>query len=383
MKCTYFSLFLLLLFGVDLSAQKPYLATVGLEEGLPTQTVYDVLEDRDGYIWVGTDQGVFRYNGSQFKQVNLPNARYLNIDNLRLDANGHIWAKNYANQLFHWNSNEWIEHQIEVDERIKLGSLQHFIFKDQHLRLVYEKCIIQYHPIDRSFRIEHQLSYDGNTFLELVLERDTKNEWIEWLSTERALLRNSDVYLDNLSIPFTDIALVDSIILWVNRAPFSQAGWVVEPSKKIYSLEVDCKSPYYWRKTSEAFWLCSSNGAWKSSKQGLQEWEQLLPKNRVSDVLEDREGNLWFSTLDNGLWLRPKQVWQHLELQEIGLPAASYPTRLLPSNDDGIWIGTQNGWIAKLDHNLNALLAFNTQSESEVEFLYEDTQNQRLLFTQG
>jgi hypothetical protein len=38
-----------------------------IENGLPSNTVYDVYQDDDGFIWIGTDKGVARYNGRQFE----------------------------------------------------------------------------------------------------------------------------------------------------------------------------------------------------------------------------------------------------------------------------------------------------------------------------
>ncbi len=48
------------------------------KEGLPVTAVYSVIEDRAGYIWVGTDSGLFRSEGSIFKSVDIPGAKYWN-----------------------------------------------------------------------------------------------------------------------------------------------------------------------------------------------------------------------------------------------------------------------------------------------------------------
>lgn|GEM_PF-5315095 len=38
----------------------------GTENGLPSNTVYYVMQDREGYLWFATDQGVARYDGYEF-----------------------------------------------------------------------------------------------------------------------------------------------------------------------------------------------------------------------------------------------------------------------------------------------------------------------------
>src|SRR5436190_21341892 len=39
----------------------------GEEEGLICKTVYSSIQDNDGFMWFGTDNGVFRYDGKKFK----------------------------------------------------------------------------------------------------------------------------------------------------------------------------------------------------------------------------------------------------------------------------------------------------------------------------
>src|SRR5690606_4833033 len=35
-------------------------------DGLPSGTVWALAEDADGYLWLGTDSGLFRFDGSRF-----------------------------------------------------------------------------------------------------------------------------------------------------------------------------------------------------------------------------------------------------------------------------------------------------------------------------
>jgi ligand-binding sensor domain-containing protein len=37
----------------------------GTEEGMPSNTVYCATEDKNGYMWFGTDAGVCRFDGNE------------------------------------------------------------------------------------------------------------------------------------------------------------------------------------------------------------------------------------------------------------------------------------------------------------------------------
>lgn len=49
------------------------------KDGLSCNTVNDIIQDRDGFIWLGTPNGMSRYDGYQF--INFTNFDYLHILN--------------------------------------------------------------------------------------------------------------------------------------------------------------------------------------------------------------------------------------------------------------------------------------------------------------
>ena len=40
---------------------------IGIEEGLPPGNVNDIIQDSLGFIWIGTESGLSRYDGYNFK----------------------------------------------------------------------------------------------------------------------------------------------------------------------------------------------------------------------------------------------------------------------------------------------------------------------------
>ena len=69
MECTRFARafgFLLLVSGI-LCAQEYSFRTFGNAEGLNNLAVRQVYQDRGGFIWVSTENGLFRYDGDRFE----------------------------------------------------------------------------------------------------------------------------------------------------------------------------------------------------------------------------------------------------------------------------------------------------------------------------
>ena len=47
-------------------AQHPFAWQLTDRDGLPDMEVYDLFQDQKGYMWIGTDKGVCKYNGQEF-----------------------------------------------------------------------------------------------------------------------------------------------------------------------------------------------------------------------------------------------------------------------------------------------------------------------------
>ncbi|MEQ9036060.1 two-component regulator propeller domain-containing protein [Gracilimonas sp.] len=66
----------------------------GLEEGLPQSSVNDIIQTKDGYLWLATFGGIVRFDGNSFTIFNKSNTRQLyseRILELYEDQRGYIW----------------------------------------------------------------------------------------------------------------------------------------------------------------------------------------------------------------------------------------------------------------------------------------------------
>ncbi len=69
-----------------------------IQDGLPQISVLSIAQDRDGYIWVGTQDGLARFDGVRFTNYtpdNQPQLRGIWIRALLLDRSGRLWIGTY------------------------------------------------------------------------------------------------------------------------------------------------------------------------------------------------------------------------------------------------------------------------------------------------
>jgi len=65
-KRNVFGFLYCLLLSIPLFSQHPYYYAINDDSGLPTDEVYDLLQDEYGFIWLGTNAGLFRFDGTDF-----------------------------------------------------------------------------------------------------------------------------------------------------------------------------------------------------------------------------------------------------------------------------------------------------------------------------
>src|SRR4051812_8727642 len=106
------ALFTFLLFGINLLAVStrqdsilPLTASLhyGEEQGLTTKTIYSIIQDNDGFMWMGTDAGVFRFDGKKFKRLTTKDGITDNeVLILHEDHYNRIWFLTFNGHLSFW-----------------------------------------------------------------------------------------------------------------------------------------------------------------------------------------------------------------------------------------------------------------------------------------
>ena len=78
------------------------------KDGLPSNQVYDIYQDENGYLWFATDRGIARYDGYEFVSFDLQDGLTDHtIFKFFPQKNGEIWCSTFRNHLFYFNTGDY------------------------------------------------------------------------------------------------------------------------------------------------------------------------------------------------------------------------------------------------------------------------------------
>lgn len=114
-----------LIFNSQLYAQKGgiYYDHYTVNDGLPTQTIYTLIQDRKGFLWIATEAGVSCFDGKEFKNYTTEDGLGDNeVLDIYEDLKGRIWFIPFSARLSYYYKGKF--HNATNDDLIKKLPLQ-------------------------------------------------------------------------------------------------------------------------------------------------------------------------------------------------------------------------------------------------------------------
>ncbi|MBT33781.1 MAG: hypothetical protein CMO01_29300 [Thalassobius sp.] len=338
MKAILLSILLFLLQFSELSAQENSLRfeKFTIEDGLTQSTIRCILQDKKGFLWFGTQDGLNRYDGYQFEQFHFDPNKLNSLSNnfihaLYEDHDGIIWIATRSGGLnrFDPSSQKFSNYQHKDSNPNTIAS-NHIatVFEDakHNLWIGTSQGLSFFQKNTKSF-VNYNFSFPDSTDKEIRAMAQTDSESI-WLATSNGLIQ-FDINKRKV------IAIVNTFQ--------NQEGQ--EISFSAYSLLSD----------DEILWLGTDRGlitfdSFKNETELIWQPEnQNLP---ITSIAKEKRSNLWLATAGEGTFcyeLGNKQVKQFKHIDENDKTLADdYVFDVFIDHSGIIWLGTYNG-VSKHD----------------------------------
>lgn len=305
----------LLLFTAMCKAQQPYMWHLTEDDGLPSMEVYNLLQDKKGYIWMGTDNGVCRYDGHSFKLYYNPKQKGKSFSHFLQDKKERLWCINFAGQIF-YIENDSLK-LFEPFERVyKNGFPRLTITPDNTLWIVTDgNGVFSYdletgkftnHPsMYRKYYVNIVCDSAGNVIVQSDNNLVFRNgKMVKQFPSEMLGLQSSR---ETGEIFMVSAGRNNVVLKKVDMQKGAPVPFDVSAFKDVNAQVLDIVS-FGTREN----WLLTLDGAYHFTREGnvCQNIIPVLKGNIVSWAIKDREGNYWLSTLKNGVFVIPSMhVW--------------------------------------------------------------------------
>jgi len=370
-----------------LYAQTAYLPHYTTKNGLPSNNCYYTLQDKKGYLWIATDAGVSRFDGSVFENFSvddgLPDNQVLQ---LREDSKGRIWFLSLNGQLsYFYNGKIYNPSNTLSLKQLTFNAVIVSFFEDSEGKIWFgtNKNIIG--VWDGKKLIKYSSTDINNQYANAFIQEDQQgNIWAYSTEATFLFIRNNFVLVQNDILPLsykTFYLNSDKSIYFLNKVGLNlKHGADIEAITTI-NADLLNNSPGYIYVDKTSLWLCNNNGVFVIKFNG--QTQQLLKDVDVNQIIKDRNGNMWFTT-KNGIYRLPDMRERvYIFDQKNGL-SSDIIKSISKDDQNRMWAGMGNNAINIINLNTKKVQQITLPNKNKfngIKQLTIDHKNQRMYFS--
>ena len=358
---------LTLAMGLPARAEQVVLRSYGQADGLANLTVTALAQDGDGYLWAGTQNGLYRFDGERFHRVDTQ-TRLVDIVALVSDPRGGLWVGT-GNGLYRWKPEGVERLSPPAGQPLFLtGTADLAVDANGTILFISESRLYELRPRADGSSREAAEALDqgegpGPSLTGIAVDRGGT----VWLACGTGLCRRNGRQLERMAFSnrdapdqgWTGIRAARDGTLWLRNARslaryFPATGALVDqhlpsPVATISSLSPPIAEDAAGRILTGGV---DSLGRWAperspSAWQFFDRQHGMPPGGRFISVFVDREGEVWLSRAGSGLsrWSGYGR-WEHWTRAD-GLPHDVVWT--VARDNDGVLHAATSSGVAKFD----------------------------------
>lgn len=297
----FFISFILIVLSCGLFGQKPYSIHLDKSNGLPCNEIYNLHQDKKGFIWIASDLGLYRYDGFEYRSHAATNMSSKSGSYIHEDERGRIWYSTFDAKLFYIENDtlkpfenertlaQTVEYGIIGNKLIALERKNNLLIIDINTGKLLKE-IPNRNFYSSLYQYEKMFSLgDGNS----VRFMNEDGKVIISLQAERGNVIYKVIPYKNKFYSLECSGNSTEIFEIINST-----------KKKIYSEPLDMNINGFFLVDSQLFIL---------KKQGISQLDintyicnnNLLKNTSASHIIKDNNGYIWISSSFDGIYTFP------------------------------------------------------------------------------
>lgn len=306
---------------------------LNVSDGLSQNIVETIYQGRNGFLWLGTQDGLNRFDGQNFisYQYKIDDSTSLNnnyVKEIKEDFNGNLWIATYGGGLSKFDKKSYFKHFIHDSKDVN--------------------------------------SISNNVVYTIFQQSDS----VYWVGTKNGL-NKFNIITEKFSNQFSDPnifpSLNDPVVYCISNGVEGEEIWVGtrEGLHKINTQTFEVKK-----------FLKGDNG---------------LINDDIRDLYLDSNGTLWVATKFGGLQYKTKNSKEFKQIDlKFSIENEVYARKIYPNNKGGVWLGTFGSGLFYVDHNYNTKHHFEREKSnpkslpsSNIVEIFQDESSNYWLGTHG
>lgn len=435
MRCIYLTLFLSWLSTMVSAIDILQISHLTDRNGLSQNTVRCMMQDSKGFMWMGTVNGLNRYNGKEFVTIQIRDKSSSTLTDNRIrtieeDANGYIWVRTFSNTMYCYdprlelfvdyaptnktklfsgintlpNGDVWLWGQNGCC-RVRLinGKLQSwdpfegqhrvvsFAFEDstQRIWLGTDKALFSVFDETVSLVSEGRVfsikESNGQLFFIAAHQLSVYD------SQTASLVKNIQV-ADGVSLSsHRSCMLNDSLILIATKSDLSVFDTKKHSlsSASVYFRGEHLRNANFITDNKGQVWVYNMSGVlWKYSSNTTFEPIEVIPPSILSlinseryQIYQDSRDIIWITTFGNGLFALDQKTGKSFHYTAENNLSTNYLYCIAEDRSGELWVGTELAGVAKISLTNYPFEMFyptpggNSDRDNAVRLVYEDVDN--------
>jgi signal transduction histidine kinase/ligand-binding sensor domain-containing protein len=352
------------------------------ENGLPSSTILDILQDRKGFFWFASRNGLFRYDGYNFTpfKTEVNNNQSISdnwISALFEDSEGILYAGTLDRGLNVYNSKKENFIRYKATQGINtLPSNKIRCIKEDSKGTIWigttDKGFCSYNKKEKKFTsFSLPPNYVNNCF-DLVVDKDD-NLW----------MTNSMLVLFKFIPKTKEFFVVNNSFLGKQKSDEIQSKLLLDKNGNIW-LGVNFFGLYYYdlKNNTTKHWVNEIND------------HKSLNSNLISDIQEASDGKIWIATDGGGIDIFDKEKGEFYHntnnLNDLSSLSTNAVYCLYSDKNNNIWAGTYLGGINIFNPGKKKFSFYKPNSKNLTSLLsnsvlaiFQDKDNDLLIGTDG